>query len=331
MKINKLFNVIIAGSLTVMAIACGGVKESMLTMPKYSIPGKGGVLETTNMKIFLQSGENRNISKSLQANFRSSVEDVVTASGSEVVDRARAGKLIAELNLSSLDDDSGFGSYNGPDIADYVIISTLKKSTVASSFHKSTSWTDKKGKTHTNPAYCSYSAKVGGTIDIRELPSLKRVNIINVDGSGSSQDHSYINRRCNRQGMMLGVTEEALQKTFVKGSSDFQLLTKYVAAKAHIVGARKFDGKVYLETNLGRTLGAEKGAQVNIYQTIEGELVKVTDAVFLGDNNIFSKRGFLKVDQDKLSRIRKGMVVQLSGDCSGIFCGVNVGLDSIGL
>ena len=54
MKSNKLLNVVIAGALTVMVVACGGVKESMLTMPKYSIPGKSGPLETSNMKIFLQ-------------------------------------------------------------------------------------------------------------------------------------------------------------------------------------------------------------------------------------------------------------------------------------
>ncbi|PHS18190.1 MAG: hypothetical protein COA86_08590 [Kangiella sp.] len=319
MKIENTLKIATSATLFFMLSACFATIPPLIRMADHPIDGRSDNLETSNMKIVLLSGKHRNIAKPLQSDFRDVVSEVITNSGSEVVDRDIASTLIDELNLSSLDSDN-LAAYEGPEVADYVIIANLKRSASSSSYQKAITISGKDGKSFTTPAFCSYKGNVKGTVDVRELPSLKRIDLINVQGSKTSIDTGVINRHCNKRDMKEAAINSALNDTFVKGTSAYVNLTNYVGAKAYIIGAKKHDGKFYLETNLGRALGAEKGALVNIFEIIRGKLVRVAEAEFLGDDNIYSDGGFLDIDEDDFPKIRKGMIVKISGDCSGFGC-----------
>ena len=316
MKTNNILSLPFALVLLAVLTACGSVPP-LLPAQKVQLSGNGDDLKTSNMKIFLIEGENRNISSALQFNFRDIVADTVNASGSEVLDRELAQKIFGEIDFSSMNSE-GSDEYTGPESANFLMISTLKRSTAYGNYVSRSSWTDKKGKTHVTPAYCKYSGNVSGKVEIRKLPSMKRVNIVDISGSASFQDVNG-NRSCNKRGMISGITDSALQQTLRKGNEQYKMITQHVGANAYVTGARKHDGKIYLETNLGRMLGAKKKIKVNIYQLIEGEIVEVATANFLDNNNIYAERAFLKIDQDDFPRIKRGMIVKLSGDGGGFF------------
>jgi len=312
MKMKNVPRLIVVAILFVTIAACGSIPP-LIPFPKYQLEGDKGAkdLKPSNMKIFLVEGENRNVARDLQYTFRDIVVDAVNASGSEVLDRDLAKSIFKEIDFSSMNSE-GSNLYNGPESADFVMFSTLKRSTAFGNYVATTSWQDKDGKTHYNPAYCGYSGQVSGKIEIRKLPSMKRINIIDISGSASFKDLNS-HRSCNKKGMLAGVTDSALQNAMKKGGHTYNMITQQIGANAYVIGARKHEEKIYIETNLGRMLGAKKKKKVIIYQLIEGEMVEIATAKFLDENNIYAERAFLEIDQDDFPRIKLGMIVKLSG------------------
>ena len=313
---KTILTIILFGGLIINLYGCGPKLPSIALSPQYPI----GALEDTvikptagNLKIFLQQGSNPNVSSQSQQLFSTKVTQLVTSSGSEVIDRSQAVRLQKEIELKLMSGD--YKPYEGPSVADYVIISTITGTSSSSQYTKRSSYVSD-GKTIVSPAYCNYYGKADGQVEIRLLPTLERLGIVTVKGNNNIKIEGH-SSRCSDRNALSNAVVGAINGTLNKGEDNYMNLVKFVGSQGMVIGARKHDGKIYFETNLGRIHGAKKEAKVKIYQIMDGELIEVAEGQMLGDKNILQKRSFFTLDnKSDLPNIKQGMIVKLSGDCS---------------
>jgi hypothetical protein len=296
----------------------------MPTQPKVNIPTLPGYenieFSVSDNKIIVAPGSKVNVKSKRQAAFANNIEKFVRDAGSEVVDRTQAQRFAEEIKLNeSMNDD--FASYEGPIAAKFVVIPTVTSDSYTSDYTRESYYTNKKGESVRVDPYCTYRAKASGTIEIRQLPSMKKVLSVSLTGTDiSTQDNAR--RSCDNENMINSGLNKAISDLLVKGSDNHLTLNKYVGSQGVIIGARKVEDKIYYETNLGRLHGAQEGLAVKVYLEMDGELVPVADGEMLNADNILMKKSYVELDT-KGTEIKKGMIIKLSGACTNILCSIN--------
>lgn len=207
-------------------------------------------------------GKNTNaVNAHLGETFAKAVEKELTASGTEIVDRAMAGKLKSELNLA---ESRGAGNYKGPEVAQYAVRGKLSSAEYINTFHEANSYTDKDGKSHYNPAYYEHVGKVSGSIEVFDLPSLRLVTTFNIEGSASIQDQltwaNWYGGRPTEAGALLlrNATFDALHKESAE-------LKNIFAPKGYVVEQRSDGKKSIFKVMMGRSQGLKAEDKVVIY------------------------------------------------------------------
>ena len=61
---------------------------------------------------------------------------------------------------------------------------------------------------------------------------------------------------------------------------------------------------------------------------MDGELVKIADGEFVDKDNIFNRKSFIAIEEEYQSRIKRGMIVMLSGECTNMFCSIDNTINS---
>lgn len=297
---------------------------SLITTPTVSIPMVDGFSESdiqySSNNVIVAPGLKQGISAEYQQKFADAVTKLVTSAGSEVVDRNLASRFIDEIHLKESMSDDDFTPYEGPLDAKYVVIPTLTNVTYSGEYQKArTSSSD--GKTYHHPAECDYKGNIQATIDIRELPSMKRLTTVDLNNSETASIENPPRRSCDDENIVRGVLRNAAVGALTKGTDNYMTLTKFLGAQGVVTGAKRYDNKLYFETNLGRTSGAKPGDKVKVYMEIEGELAEVASGTLLDDKNVLQKKSYFLVDEDAQSAsVKRGMKVMLSGDCTGLAC-----------
>ncbi|MDY6926284.1 MAG: hypothetical protein SWN10_04225 [Pseudomonadota bacterium] len=312
----------IAAALTI--TACGSTAPTALpTYPDVSIPALPGAPtdagSVKSNKLLVAPGVKSNVPSFIQNMFVDNVNTFVTESGSEVIDRQLAQRFIDEIQLKENLSES-YDAYEGPVEAKFVIIPTITDYSWSSEYEKAESRKNKDGERVHYPAECDYTGKVKGNLQIRALPSMKQILSLNLTGRESGSKENPPSRKCDEQSMINGAIKGAIADLLVKGNSDYVTLSKYVSSQGMITGAKKAEGDIYFETNLGRLNGAKEEAAVAIYQEIDGELVKIASGEMVDKDNVFNNKSYIKVDEDLVPRIKRGMIVMLSGECTGFGC-----------
>lgn len=332
MNNKSLLKITVLASLIATISGCAKPLPSLKLVPEIRLAALPNIQENQSsghpLKIFLKPGHNKDESAYLQKQFAKEMNQIITTAGSEVIDRGLAARLAKEIEFKQLNSDN-FAPYLGPEVADYVVIATVTDSSWSSKYHERDSHTSKKGNTTVYPEKCEYDAKIKGTVEIRMLPSLKRIVSVNVKGSGSTKVENPRSRKCNEQSPVISALNEAIGSTFRPGDDNFMTLTKFIGAQGYITGAKIFDGQVYLETSLGRHLGATQDAMVKVYQMMDEELIEVAEGQILSNKNVLQSTSYIKVDQDVLPMIKRGMIVKLSGECNGWIKCVNASLKNM--
>lgn len=308
-------------ALTVALIGCGATQPAMPTLAPVNIATIDGYnaaqSNISNSKLLVAPGQKSDIPAHLQGNFANVIKEIITESGSEVIDRNLANRFIEEIQLKE-NLSENYNEYEGPVEARFAIIPTITSVSYGSEYEASYS---RKGKSY--PAECDYKGSVKGNVQIRELPSMKQLLSLNVHSQEVASQENPRSRSCNDKGLINGVINKAISSLLVKGHEEYTTFSKYVGSQGVITGARSHDGKLFFETNLGRLNGAKEAAQVAIYQEIDGELVLIAEGEMLESRNVLQKKSYIEVDQALASTIKRGMTVMLSGKCSGLICSMN--------
>lgn len=314
-------------ALTLTVIGCGTTEVSMPTLAPVSIPAISGfnssASDINNSKLLVAAGSKSDVPAHFQTSFSDAIKEIVMESGSEVIDRNMANRFIKEIQLKeSLSED--YQAYEGPVEARFAIIPTITNYSYSSEYEKSHS-----SKGNSYPAECDYKGSATGTVQIRELPSMKQLFSVNVSSKEYSSQENPRSRSCDDNGMIVGVINKAIKSLLVKGHEDYTSLSKYVGSQGVITGARSHGGDMYFETNLGRLHGAKEEAQVAVYQHIDGELVLIAEGEMMESRNVLQRKAYFEVDKELAPTLKRGMIVMLSGKCAGIICSMNSKMKSL--
>lgn len=317
---------------SIIAVGCGSTRPPMPTLPSVNLTSVNGTSQSQSAvqsnHILVAPGVKSGVPEYVQTRFANEITTIVTDSGSEVIDRKMASRFIDEIQLKE-NLSENYSAYEGPVEAKFVVIPTITSLGYGGEYKAAYTSEGKKGKTYRHAAECNYKGNVKATVQIRELPSMKKIVALNVSGSSTSSTENPPSRSCNDKGMYNSVVSGAIGDLLEKGDDDYVTLSKYVGSQGLITGAKSFNGDLYFETNLGRLHGAKEEAQVAIYQIIDGEMVMIGEGEMMDAKNVLSKKSYIEVDSDVAPMIKKGMIVMLSGKCAGYLCAMKSSADSL--
>lgn len=329
---NKSLITGVIAALTLTACVTPSIPTGLPTYPDVNIgalPGTPSDLNSIqNSKLLVAPGTKDGVPTYIQGLFADSIRELIIDSGSEVIDRQMAQRFIDEIQLKE-NLAENYEAYEGPVEAKFLIIPTITQYSWGSEYEKSYTTTNKKGESTRHPAECDYTGRAKANLQIRELPSMKQVFSINLASTKTGSQENPSSRSCKDQGMANGVIHGAISKLLEKGDEEYTTLSKYVGSQGMITGAKKAGDNLYFETNLGRLHGAKAEAAVAIYQQIDGELVKIASGQMVDKDNIYNKKAFITIEEENQSRIKRGMIVMLSGECTGMICKINSQIKSM--
>lgn len=317
-------NLFVSIAIALTITACGSTPPSALpTYPDVnigSLPGTPDEIGSAqSSKLLVAQGTKADIPEDVQALFADNIREFVVDSGSEVIDRQMAQRFIDEIQLKeNLAED--YDAYEGPVEAKFLVIPTITSYSWSSEYEKAYTTKNKDGESRRHPAECDYTGRAKGNIQIRSLPSMKQILSVNLSGRDTNSQENPSSRRCKDNGMANSVIKGAIRELLEKGDDNYVTLSKYVSSQGIVTGAKQAEGKLYFETNLGRIHGAKAELGVAIYQDMDGELVKIASGELVDKDNIFNRKSFITVDKNSQARIKRGMIVMLSGECTSPIC-----------
>ncbi len=329
---KKSLLVSMVATLTITACVSTQPPTALPTFPDVnidSLPGTPDDLDSIqSSKLLVAQGTKVGVPEYVQALFADSIREFIVDSGSEVIDRQMAQRFMDEIQLKeNLAED--YDAYEGPVEAKFLVIPTITSYSWGSEYEKSYTTKNKDGESTRHPDECDYTGRAKGNIQIRSLPSMKQILSVNLSGRNSTSQESPSSRKCNEGSMVNGVIKGAIGELLEKGDDDYVTLSKYVGSQGIVTGAKQAEGKIYFETNLGRIHGAKAEQAVAIYIKMGGELVKVASGELVDKDNIFNRKSFIIVEEEYQSRIKRGMIVMLSGECTNMFCSIDNKIKSI--
>lgn len=264
----------------------------------------------TNSVIIISGNKESNYGEA--ANILSTqLRRVLGVRGIKVADREIADSLKDEIIRATI---KGTGRYSGPDDVAYATIAYVDS--VASSGEYSPKETRRKdGKTYTTDPKCTYSTKMKGRIEIRDIPSMKLVKQINLKESNRSSVDNPPSSSCsvNTQ-LVTGIITDMFATATTQGDSASELY-QVLSPQSYIVGAYDLDKNRYYETNLGNTNGAKEGRKVKLFtKTTDGRLLKFGEGKFISDEFADTNSSFIIVDEDIGRMIQRGTVIKIGVD-----------------
>ncbi len=267
---------LLLGSLSILLTGCAGMMgpiEKNLSeykrapMPNAKIlPSKeefrGG---KTKVVVFNLDDSHVDLAKSAKAgySFAKALEDKISITGAEIVDRSIAQKLRQEIELAEMKGGSG---YAGPNVASFAVTGEVSAANVGAEYSKAERWQDKKGKWHQRSASCRYSAQAKANLRIYKMPELKLLSSITVDGDVSDSQET-VGSSCpiskeSQEGMVQQAAMDAIESFDVEIQNQF-------APKAYVVEHRSNGDDSIFKLSQGSALGFKPESIVTIYRTEE--------------------------------------------------------------
>jgi hypothetical protein len=214
-------------------------------------------LKQERAKIVVLETENRIVhSKDTQSGeaFALAIEKELNESATEVVDRKIASLLSNELKLAEL---NGTGSYSGPQVAQYAVRGQINSAEYAVT--KSAQLISKLFRNKNDiPVRYDHKVKVGGTIKVYELPSLRMLTAINVTGTASESDSETGENDVTRAALLKTAIEYAI-------SDQSHELKNYFAPKGYVAEGRANALQSMFKVLMGRGQGVKFGHYVAFY------------------------------------------------------------------
>ncbi|MCL4410060.1 MAG: hypothetical protein M1356_07110 [Gammaproteobacteria bacterium] len=249
------------------------------------------------------------------------LEQALIRAGTRVLERDRAESMADELIAAEK-----LGQYRtqGPQAANIVLFSRVTNAGWGSSFNERDSYTDKKGRRNTIPAYCSYSGSVRVQVRAYELPDMHPIETFNLEGSASSREDSN-NRNCPvTEGQAAGLLSSAIQRALAQEQT---AIANAMAPNFYVTERRNANGgKVALfRITADSSRGAQQGRDVEIFRrelrtdalTQQEYMEEVRIASGVISSQVDRTGSFVIIrDIDQADRIQAGDVARIrQGNC----------------
>lgn len=208
--------------------------------------------------VVLASDDNLPAVRGIQvgASLDRTLENELSAAFVEVVDRNLALKLADELRLA---ESRGSGSYSGPAVAQFAVRAKLTSAEYGATYVKAYEYTDKKGKKHVTPARFDHRAQVVGSISLYELPSLRLVLSMPINGKVDAEDPNTGANPAAGATLLRAAAEAA-----VLGS--VHELKNVFAPKGYVVERRvDAENRSIFKVTMGRAQGADVGNDATVF------------------------------------------------------------------
>ncbi len=239
--------------------------------------------------------------------------------GVEIVDRNVAGRLDAELKRAEMMGNGSAPAYSGGDVADYAISVVMGVAGWGSQEVPASQYVDKKtGKVTYTPRSYTHSARSSMSVRIFEMPSLRLVASIPIDGSVTVSGQPSPASPSQGLDLMRRATENGINEE--RGPVLNEFSPRGYATERRVKGDFS-----YIRTTLGKRTGAQIEQEVEIVrlQNSVDPLTKkrsVTEAVIatgVVSDDIGDDHSYVAVKDAKAAgRVRRGDVVRTKFDPS---------------
>ncbi|MEY4765516.1 MAG: hypothetical protein RI907_2189 [Pseudomonadota bacterium] len=253
----------------------------------------------------------------LGAHLSRQVEELLARRGVEVVDDALAPKLDEELRKAEALNNGKAEAYTGPKVAKYALKPQLTENTYAAVF--------KEGRQLSNGALglllnsssgYEHKASVKGVVRVYELPTLKLVGAVNLDGSADRHDA----RQAANETLGGALLKEAASSAVNNGSAE---LLNYFAGRGYVVQKRLNAEKKQsaFQVSMGTTLGLKAGDKVEVFSQrpadgATGKAAQAMEEVLVASGVVSSmllqedSAWIVLDDEDLAPRVRRGDLVK---------------------
>lgn len=246
------------------------------------------------------------------------LESLLGAGGVEVVDRKLATKLESEIKVADMRGSGNMATYSGPEVADFAVSVVMGNASWGSEFIPAASYTDKKGRVTNTPASHTHRGKSAMTVRIFELPSLRLLVSVPLEGTVSKVGQQSAAGPQQSAGLMRDATEDGIRDA--KGP----VLNEF-SPKGYITERRVHEKVSYFRTLLSKQSGAQKGQSVDIF-TLERSVDPLTKRATVNtvqvakgvvSELVSDEHSYIVVDDEKAAaRVRLGDIVRVKHDPS---------------
>lgn len=236
------------------------------------------------------------------------VESRLAESGAEIIDRNLALALRDELALAEA---KGQGVYQGPAVANFAVKASITNADFTSEYVQIQLVRTKKG-TYFEPAHCNYRAKFSGSLRIYELPALRLLASVSLNGPAflSSEE------KCNKA-RAEPLIRQAVEEAVTRSRTEFQ---NVFAPKGYVIEKRIKGSDAIFKIMLGSTNGIKSQDKLAFFsqrQTVNPltqktgyEEIMLAEGV-VSDLVATDYSWVIPADQDKAKKIRLGDFVKV--------------------
>ena len=240
------------------------------------------------------------------------IEEVLSGSSVEIVDRSLAVKLRDEISLAEAKGD-GLTSYSGPEVASIAVRAFITDVGAGSKYTPASQF-EYKGKVYQVAQSCNYTGYATGGIRVYEVPSLRLTGTFALKGNVSVSESAYCR---DDQSVLTGLARQAVEDSVHRNRAD---LKNMFAPKGYVVEKRTMDKKVIFKVMIGKTHGAASQDKLTFYtvrknenrltKKVEFEEMPITTGV-LSDQIGEDFAWIVPDDLDKSRQIRLGDFVKI--------------------
>lgn len=240
------------------------------------------------------------------------IEEVLSGSSVEIVDRSLALKLRDEISLAEAKGD-GSTSYSGPEVASVAVRAFITDVGAGSKYTPASQY-EYKGKIYQVAQSCNYTGYATGGIRVYEVPSLRLMGTFALKGNVSVSENAYCRED---QSVLTGLARQAVEDSVHRNRAD---LKNMFAPKGYVVEKRAMDKNVIFKVMIGKAHGAASQDKLTFYtvrknenrltKKVEFEEIPLTAGV-LSDQITDDYAWIVPDDSDKAKQIRLGDFVKV--------------------
>jgi len=240
------------------------------------------------------------------------IEEVLSGSSVEIVDRNLALKLRDEIALAEAKGD-GSTTYEGPEVANVAVRAFITDVGAGSQYTPASRY-ESKGKIYQVPHVCNYTGFATGGLRVYEVPSLRLMATFSLKGNASVSENAYCR---DDQSVLIGLARQAVEDSVHRNRAD---LKNMFAPKGYVVEKRALGKDVIFKVMVGKTHGAASQDKLTFYtvrknenrltKKVEYEEVPIVTGVLsdqIGDDFAW----IVPDDLDKAKQIRLGDFVKV--------------------
>ncbi len=276
------------------------------------IEGKPATILVMDTKVETKLGKQAE----LKTIVSSKIESLLMKNKVDLADRSKAKELAKELQLAEV---KGVSTYEGEQVADYVVIPNVTNVTFSRKYHEAYTSYDDKGKSYYHPARCVYESETTGYLDVYEMPALVATNRVEIKGYASKTTETRNSSCPYSKNDANALVVESSQHGIYKQKS---VIKNIFAPTGYVIELRMNEkGDVIVKSTLGEKQGAIQKGKVFIKQkraevnglTGKSDMIEVTVGEGVISDRIHGPFSWIVLDKKKtkLGEIKLGDAVIL--------------------